>query len=532
MLEIINQIQKHSEKLPTDACTSTNNPTPLHKIIFQLTRGLELCRISIGYYTKHKIDSPPWIDHKTGKEWHPWKKYKAEHWMDLRERLLSILCCYYDKFSLTYDDLTNKKKYVASEMVMLVSAHIMICAFLSMSPEEKNELTSTSAQTIPFIDDMHLAPHNGPVLSYSMKQYSESLFAFTSRINEIIYHEDIRKYLMLLDLRAALFLLYPENGIVHDITIYRTIFSDEGNGTLLYIASPRFLSNITAIMNSVRNKIGLGKIFPRIEPEESPDLCAPDPELMQAAICWLVKRASFMTSKASSEWIEDVYVKMNLWPAEMEIFKQDFPNDICTPLSVLKKYRDAHFVKILQNGELPVCDIITKQLENRRTSGERFLEPLNLQLALIELCALHFRNIYSSFDFTEFVVIDLDLDMQFEGLRREDRPRLVQAFNHFQLFYQQKLYVHNSFISSLCSWFKIMYANFDGRVSKRMKLDKFAKEIFGPELFQKKLEPFKHISERIEQLSSSTPQVHNEPKRKSLHDPSERKSQKRLKTNK
>jgi hypothetical protein len=491
MLEVIKLVEKHAKDLPDEQCTANINPNPLYKILLHVERGIELTRLCIDYYSSNKTREPEkaWVEHKSKdgtkdgahRRWRPWKQYTAEMWIDMREQLLAVVCRFYSKLSMVYDDVKQKRRYNTAEMIMLLTSHMLVCAFLSMTAVERKDLECTCAQDIAYIDSSHLAPYRGPVMCYSMRQFMESLYLLSSRINDLIYHEDLLRYLMLLDIRASTFLLYPDNGLTHDQAQYREVFK-ESEGAILYESSPRFLSNITSLMNAIRNKVSLGRIFPRVP---ATGIFSADREMIESLRAWLLARSKRMTSKAASEWIESQFVDMNLWPAEMEIFRQDYPDDICTPLSVLKKYRDARFNNIIQAAETPVADIILTQLKG----GVPPQESLLLQLAMIEVCTLHFRNMCSTFNFSEFVVLEPDLDMQWDGLRREDRPRIVQAFNHFQLYYEKQLYVHDSFLSALCAWFRVMYAKCNGRVSRRLLLDEFVEQLFGPELAEKYLRP-------------------------------------------
>jgi len=398
MQYVLDRLDEACEALPAEMCSSSRDPGPLLRVLFHAERGIELCQTCLDKYYERDLDSEAergearrkraagWKDlsgepdddeeeEEGGEVSRPWRTAGWREWFAWKERALALSHRWYDRLAHVYRP-EPELVYRPGECVALLWAHLELCAQASHPEAELSLRTLRAADFAEAVAGQELAVSEDAVLHYSMSSLMDATYRLLSLLHRLRFSIDLARYLWLLELRTAQLLVYTGDAATHDLPEYRQ--KVKGGGGEEYACNRRFLSDVTTLVVALHARFVVAMQCPRRDP--TPEELEEDAPLREALRAWFVDRARAMTTDVASEWFERAYVAALLRPREKEIFRRDFPQDTCTDLTVLSKYRshNGEYRRIMQETERPVKDIVLRD-------AAKPSESLSLQFALHEM---------------------------------------------------------------------------------------------------------------------------------------------------
>lgn len=496
---VVDRLAEACEAMPAEECSAARDPTALLRLLFHVDRGLQLCLLCLDSY--HARDLPAeerressrlradgWQDCSGDADEpdapdpanRPWQSTSWRDWLAASERLMELLREHHAKLDHAYRTAKRPDAaYRPSESLALLWAHAQMCA-LARHPEREAILARAPRDFGPSVLEQELAVCGAdePVLHYSMSSLMDALYRLLSELHRLRFSLELVRYLWLLEMRAAQFLLYSGDSLSHDCAQYRRKVVGAGDGTAAavlgeeFACNRRFLSDAATLLSALHERFVLAMQCERRDP--TPRELEEDAPLREALRAWFRERARAMTTDVASEWFEKAYVAAMLRPREKEIFRRDYPTETCTDLTVLSKYRskNGEYKRIMQETERPVKDIVLRDVDGAR-------ETLSLQFALHEMLALHFRTYCSALDWSAWSWTERAYALQPEALRIDGEPRLVQVFHYFQLYDGEHLVQFDSYLGSLARWFRLVARRRDGLLTRRIHLYPILRRMLG-----------------------------------------------------
>ena len=516
MIEILDRLETNVQLLPDDGrlCSANTDPNPLYQFICDTHRALALCRICLAYYSSPEKNKPSqkWVEinsHRGGSEHsEPWVTYTSEVWLARRDRVVRLLVRYGSSLNAEYEEaessyeanLGRRTRYRLVDIVYVLQAHMLLCAYAKMTTRERHAIGGTSAhENNAYVRRHELSIWTEPVGLYTSKQMVDALRHLCSCLNELPYDPQLNVYVLQLEMRSAMLLTTVETALVHDWHDYRSVVQESVSGVdTLYKISDILLSTLASASVAIYARLLVAQCLPSVKAHEL-DIEPISREMSQALRRWFADRASRQTSRVSNEWLRDRYIEMCLWPGEREFYRLENPRDTtATTLSILKKHRDlvdtgsvdidrsviksrrtVQYAMIVASAERAPCDVIERDLSSE--PGER--ESPLLQLALVQALALEAQKQWNGTDWFDYCSLARDIDAQIEAFLLEpDVPRVAQIFHHFQVVWRGRIVWYDSFIEAVCVWFQLMARQRGDlrpfHISSRISIELLAKEIF------------------------------------------------------
>ncbi len=156
MIAIIERLEENAESLPSGGGLSTD-PNPRRDLVADVRRAIDLCRVCLAYYDDESNEPDrPWkerIPLRGTQQYRPWKSYQSETWLAIRDRLMRLLIRSYPLLSMEDDvaessyDATKaeRTKFRASDLIYVLQAHVLACAYAKMTPAERTAIGAYSA---------------------------------------------------------------------------------------------------------------------------------------------------------------------------------------------------------------------------------------------------------------------------------------------------------------------------------------------------------------------------------------------------
>jgi hypothetical protein len=483
MITVLEGIENSLEQFPDEGrlCSANIDPNPLLNFSIHIKNGLDICRLSLQYYSRTNPDlyweQPDILDDdgrvmQRAKRIKPWLNHGKEEWFARRDRLMRAMVTYYDVLMTDYDDLAAardekvpRKRYRPMDLMYALNAHLLLCALGKMPKDERKELlTAPNA----YAHKHKLLQHpNTPVMCLTAEQLLCTIKWVGECWKDLKYHQLLESYLLQLEMRAAHLLLYCDTSQVHDSEDYR-----RPAGGNLYAPNDLFLGTLAAVSVSMHNNFFMVHYLPpktRSFPLGEGTL--------DALRHWFLNKATKAKVKIASAWVRENYIAGNLWPAERELYVLENPRDAsASAMQILKKHRpddkqadaaaeNSYVIKgrraikysaLIREANQSPADIIQQFLDEKKPIDELGDESLLVQLAMMEMISNEITNTWA-LDWAEYCTLEKDFPDQCEGILREyDRPRVVQMFHYFQFVFHGRIYWVDSFLTSVCIWFHVV----------------------------------------------------------------------------
>jgi len=510
MLRILEELDKALEGFPQGSriCSAYVDPNPLLRFAEEVQRGVELCRQSLRYYEKPDPDmyweEPELRDPddagrviRAAKRHKPWLQHTYDFWMARRDRLVRLMVVNHDELFLEYEDTAamrnenaGRKRYRPLDSIYVLQCHMLLAAMASPGAPKQHILVQQSQ----YLRQQGLLLYPGEPSDYPVSQQLGTLKWLMGRWKELMLHPDLELFLLQLELQSAHLLLYADTCLVHDLSDYRRSAGDR-----LWAPNDFFLGTVSCVSVGLHEDLFTSQCVPTAERGR----WSIGEGMADALRRWFVNKANKMTVRTSSPWMRDNLLVASIWPGERDLFQVRSkgtpfscfllslsPFQIENPreaspnaMQILKKFREdkkqqqdtgeAFVIKgrraiqysdIIRMGNTSPADVILENYDDERRK-QKGLSPwkqggepegLLLQLALAEVISQEAKKQWQ-IDFSAYCTLEIDFPLQIIAIQKEPQtPRLVQIFHHWQLVYKGQIYWMNSFLETLCAWFRII----------------------------------------------------------------------------
>lgn len=484
MLAIIQRIERCCAKLPVKGPVSSSvDPKPLVRLLKHIRRGIQLTEICLVFYDNGLAPEEPWKEWKDeAKTSRPWLSYESDTWQARLEHLRVVLINHYAQLSHPYSDYSplaadRSKQYRPSELIYVLCGRLEMCMFKKRSVESRKRMASARATDLGYIRDNELAIDDSRVLSMPCSRVLDSLRHLFLRSVTICYSDQLELYWELLEHRLYRLVLYAHTEMDLDVKDFRQAPKAEASEKLLYFAHPKLLSIATLFSAAIHKRFYMARLFERLE---YPQAYRREQDLVKAIYSWFLRKAKNMTSRQTSKSVRERTLESNLMAGEIEMYRFEFPRDDDGVMAILSRNRGEAFQKIVDSASRSVADIIEKDLPKINPGSP---EPFLLQYALLEITEQTMKHTCEGASVFDHASLERDMDVQYEDLRRTDRPRMIQLFNHWQLLYKKQTIAYNSYLRALAAFVYYTYRDFQGKFSGRITMDEWAEDLCGRELF-------------------------------------------------
>lgn len=504
---VIERLEAHAERMVPNRAVSTQvNPEPLRGLIAELARALDLTQLSLLYYhhlaelrRRGQPDRPallvawsppaPWRQSPDSAPSEPWRSLTSQNWLDAQERVRLVLLNHYETLKIHYANYAGMlrgevaRDYRASELAYTLCARIEMCSYACRTVEQKSLMCRALATDVEVARRLELAmSETEPVLAYRCSTALAAMRRFATRCSFVSYEPELERYWELLEHRLQRLMLYASTEIDHDMPSMRTAPKrSEGRTVELYAANPLYITTLTVTSCALHRKF----LYSRYLPWRAPVPYEGEKQMAEAVRAWLARRGSASATSCTADSVRDRTVASSIAPGEREMYRIDNPREDDSDLSILSKNRGDSFKHVIDATEASVDVIISLGL--RETQSPDSLESFPFQYAVLDLCEQACRTMCCGMEWFEHASLEADLELQLEDLRRTDRPRVTQVFNHWQLCFRKETFAYNSIVRALAAFFYYTYRYFAGHLSRRITLDEWANEMFGQEILHRYL---------------------------------------------
>lgn len=435
-----------------------------------------------------------------------------------RDALTATYTANYQKLSYNYriDNRDNR----LSELFSMVILSMNLSIFLLLPEEAKNEMENCCAVHIPYLLKNNLAVSNRPILEYRMSELLRAMRQLCARWIYLQYSAEILRYMDLLYVRLGLYLNFSYPGWLHDVKQVRVsadpveelkktrglsrdesediqdqenylkeVLGEESSDDAAeivtknskqknfnssatttpddplykeYQCSPRIKQMLAPMLNALFAKLQQLYIGNRVRVDPYINPIAEDiPNDVQVRTLkkWITDKMTGMHVDGVSALVRANYIKLNMRPGEKETFKVEYPEEVLTDQSVLRKYRGNEYFHLGAMAERSIQEVFDAEMDVEP-------EPIGLWLALTEFIGRYIKATYHHLNWSDFVIMEKDLSVRSDDIDNIKYPCLLQAFNHWQLHYHGSIYWYDSYLRAVVAWMFIIERDFNCEVNK------------------------------------------------------------------
>lgn len=334
---------------------------------------------------------------------------------------------------------------------------------------ENNLAIDTRSQLV----DGTFDPARTPVLSYRMSQFMTAVKQISNQWRSVRWDDRLGVYVDVMRVRAGMFLLCTYNSVVHDIAELCEGTSSAADPEGEYQVNALFAGTVYDVFLDLIKDVAQFAAYarmPRAMAYEVGALVDDEDEwadLKRRVINWVERKLTVMVATSESTNVSRYLLKMDMRPGERAGYAREFTQRLADDSSIIQKYREVDFNELCMTKKRMFVDILREDLvvpykrllEDRRP---RFIreelfppEPPHVCLSLLEMIDSHLTSNFFGLKWSDFWIAEPDMHKRGSDLGACDWPLLVQAFNHWHLYYNG-LVRCDSFLKALICWLRVV----------------------------------------------------------------------------
>lgn len=330
--------------------------------------------------------------------------------------------------------------------------------------------------------DGSLHEETTPVLSYRMSQLLGALKQVSNYWRTVCFDDQLGLLVDLLRVRAGIFVLSSFDNVVHDMPeLCEGGFTDD-NPKGEYQANSVFLGTVTDLFSDMIRDLVCFSGFPRLPDVQvtASGACCGDLnewlKLKECVVAWIERKLSSMVATSGSTYVSKYVIALDMRPGERNAYAREFTQRLADDSSVLQTYRSINFDALCQLRKRTYIDILTEdfvkpfrvmQQDKRPRSSEKDWfapEPPQVYLGFMEMLESHMIATYFGLQWRDFWIMEPDLEKRRSDLDASKWPIMVQAFNHWHLYYSNGLIRMDSFIKCFIAFLRVIERDFRGKL--------------------------------------------------------------------
>lgn len=384
-----------------------------------------------------------------------------------RIQLWEKACDIYSKSSedahCKYGD--NIIKVRLSDQIFLLIAKVNLCIV--------EDLPNIPQYKMPYLVENSLVMTRVPILELSLKELVDSIIKLSRQWNRLKYSPVLEQYEYLLEKKASAFLGETHIGSMCNVEEFRKLVT--GSDPPIFSPSEALISMLCAYFSNFHIRLLNMRVCDRVE---CPAEFRPSDDEISRLLAWLKKITSQSFGDDVYTQYRILYVPNLIPPGQREEFTRKRPADVPTDYAIYKfTYGEAMSLKMLDRASARQgVDILDDDPETEPDSMPTFASII-LGSAFKGMEHLSF----SSHLITRAEVLQRRLEFQ-----RETGPIIVQLLNHYDLYYDGKIYIFEDFLAATAAFFKILKIKHsleipgNGKSISKIYLDIFGKNETNP----------------------------------------------------
>lgn len=308
--------------------------------------------------------------------------------------------------------------------------------------------------------------HDVAVALYTASEMSDALMLLRKECVVCTYCNQISLYLGALAYRAAELVTMRWPDAVHDKPALRTEVQPG-----VFECSSLFVSQMWTTLSAMYRRV-LHATATGLQPQAVEKPSAEEQRDLDKLKAFLLERVRKLKLHKVAYVVRSAYAETQLRPGDMEMTRHTSQEIMPRPLGIIKSTSEpARMEKIASAGETPLGTTLLAELPA--------LVPGSPESALLSLCLCELMEVLSnscgqaSFG-SAFAVVEPDIfrtgsSLQATIAATDDRPVVLQVFNHWQLGYRSKLYMYNSFLRALLAWLRMVRAEYESGKPERLQ---------------------------------------------------------------
>lgn len=371
----------------------------------------------------------------------------------------------------------------------------------------------------------------------------DHIYLLMNKFNTLRYSRRLEHYVLMLEQRASRLLTCIVSGMEHDSPAFRVeaekMLPNESMPAALvrprFRANHAFLTHCAALFCAFWQRFFWIRGLKRASSLDDAPLPFPfNSSTNQVSLVerrrrvvrlrsWFRKRAAESQTILASDWLKTVYTEESVWPGERQLFVLTHPADsstlqqVASALTIIRANRTTdtanisvnpllmqsrkdHYDQIITQASTPNAIILSEGLpadEPSATEDEPGHDTLLLQLGLYEhFCHFVDEFFKGRFKWEHYCVMRRSIPLRYNKIITDKTmPYVLQAFNHFGLFYQGCYYPFDSYIEASVAWFAIVEDKLKCKLPSTLNIEDLVESIFHPE------RPVQRIEDRLRQAS-------------------------------
>lgn len=329
--------------------------------------------------------------------------------------------------------------------------------------------------------DGSLHDETTPVLSYRMSQFLGALKQVSNRWRAVRWDEQLGILVDLLRVRAGVFLLCSFDSVVHDMPDLCEGDSSSSNPKGEYQANAIFLGTVTDVFMDMIQDVACFAGYRRLAAPQvaaSGASCDDLQEWIQLKGCivaWIERKLSSMVSTSGSTYVSKYAVALDIRPGERNAYAREFTQRLADDATIVQMYRSVNFDALCQLKKRTYIEILTDDFVKpfrlaERDTRPRFTrqdlfepEPPQVYLAFMEMLESHMIATYFGLQWKNFWIMEPDLVKRRRDLEAAKWPVMLQAFNHWHLYYNG-LIRYDSFVKCFIAFLRVTEKCFDKKL--------------------------------------------------------------------
>lgn len=329
--------------------------------------------------------------------------------------------------------------------------------------------------------DGSLHEETTPVLSYRMSQFLGALKQVSNRWRAVRWDEQLGVLVDLLRVRAGIFLLCSFNNVVHDMPDLCDGGASPTNPKGEYQANGIFLGTVADVFMDMIHDVACFSGYRRLAAPQIAACGASCDDLQEwlqlkgCIVSWIERKLSSMVSTSGSTYVAKYAVALDVRPGERNAYTREFSQRLADDASIVQMYRSVNFDALCQLKKRTYIEILTedfvkpfrlmeKDMRPRLTRQDLFEpEPPQVYLAFMEMLESHMIATYFGLQWKNFWIMEPDLVRRRKDLEAVRWPVMLQAFNHWHLYYNG-LIRYDSFIKCFIAFLRVTEKCFDSKI--------------------------------------------------------------------
>ena len=363
----------------------------------------------------------------------------------IRNNLMNQFCIADLSLENVYKFTVDRKDY---------EQHLDLCCFycilecvacMSLHPENVEKLmTMKPKDYLKFLCQKTVISRelaNTPVWEFSPYQILQAFKYLEAQWNFVEYHVELLLYMDLLMYRISHFYKVPQSVVEYTGVLPWCRVTQDGA-----FCSNIMLQDLCWTLRPMYQKVRTRmKISQQSEIGKIPD--AVSDQLNKIA----AQNARDMNNTDLSEKYRNMYLRYAVRPSEVQRFLRDKPGKYASPIHVMKHGRTKEAV-----------DRMLEQLANAPWlivhPSKPILDKTSTDIMKMLVINALVSNIWGFQWKSRFVVLNLDIVSVEDITTRlnSSLPVVVQDFNRFNLYYKERLFLHNNVAKCFAHWYTIM----------------------------------------------------------------------------